>query len=679
MPHQIATLDWIFTKFFDENINTLLLYHKPGTGKTFIGSLLYLICNSMGINTYIVVPNRGLGLMWEDTIMKLYTITEYFYPPFSYTKNSFTNLLANIVNNVKQIDLSNSIVIIDEAHEIFESELCNYIFQLRDNILNFRLLLMTGTPILNTPKTFTNMLKLLTYKDYSNIIEYGNYVYDIKLKPSMINTIKNDLVGKVSFFNYHESNVAKVNEVNLKLPMQNEQLKIYDDTKQFVSNEMFQQILSNVSLFAIKDFYSVEMIKEVKPGSIVDGFMFKDLLYNPLLSNIDKFSQRSCKLGYFFKNLLEGKFLGKIFIYISNPYYATLILRSIFKALQIAEYGVNENFSNPICHCGIAKNNHILNTTQLTNNLRMEEFKCPNQNSLFKQMTYILITSNTISDPTLLIDKFNEESNDNGVFNKILIGSNIISVGYTLKEVKSIHLISMPTNRNEEDQIIKRAVRLYAHKAPNAIVDLYKYLATHPTDKSYDMKKIVYTQEKYNNTFEAEEILIAASQDIKQPNYKLLDDFLAYEFMRQLFYKTPSNLSSLKDKLKEYKLEFNKSSFCVNHAKKSYYVTNLNYEPIMIPYQKFVNYTTLTQKINNYIQSYNIIFKKNDLYYYTLPSKPSRTLQSFNKEVLIDIYINFIKHLNLTPISNLELLKKEELIDLIIKTIIGTKYLVIYK
>ena len=442
---------------------------------------------------------------------------------------------------------------------------------------------------------------------------------------------------------------------------------------------MFQQILSNVSFFAIKDFYTVESIRETQPGTIVDGFMYNELLYNPILSKPDKISTRSCKIGHLINELLNGKLDGKIFVYVSNPFYASLILKSVFKALQISEFGSNDSFFDPICFCGIKKSKHIINSSLVSEELIMEKYVCPNRESTFSNMTYMLITSNTITDPTSLIDKFNEEENDNGSKVKILIGSNIISVGYTIKEIRSIHILSMPTNKNEEDQIIKRAVRLYAHKNPKTKVYVYRYIATIPNVETYDTKKVDYTEVKYNNTNEVEKILINASEIIDVKPHPYLNEFLSYEFARQIFTNNKSSLVEINNKLVELGINpIKQNSICINIGPKGYIINNKHYYNIELPYQKFALYNTLSQEIKNYIISYNYIIHKNNMYYYTLPSKQSRTLNSYTKEILVEIYTMFSNILE-KQLLKTEDLKKEELINIIINLVKGTKYLLHYK
>jgi len=683
MPHQLGALDWTMHKFYTENLSTLLMYHKPGTGKTHIGSLIYLVCASAGIPTYIIVPNRGLGVMWENTIMSLYSSTNLYRSPETYTKTAFSTILSNMVNRIKDINLSDSLIIIDEAHEIFESDITSDIINVRNTIKGLKVLLMTGTPIPNTPKTLISMLKLLTNKEYSGLVDYGSYVYEIKIKDKFKQMLLKDLSGLVSYFDYSESNVAKIKEETLHLYMKKEQYDIYKQTKSIVSNEMFQQILSNVSLFAIKGLYSVEMIKQLQPGTVIDDFMYNELIYHPMLSNLNLLEKRSCKMHYFFDGLINHKFKDKVFVYLSNPFYGSLIMKSVFKAFQITEYGTSTHFTNPICFCGYKKSAHHLESTQLSAMLRVEKYQCPHKKTTFRPMCYVLITSNTITDPTYLIDRFNMDDNTEGEHIKIMIGSNIISVGYTLKEVKSIHLISLPTNKNEEQQIVKRAIRLYAHKDPNTVVYLYRYLAVIHGEESYDSKKLEYTKEKYNNTLEVESILISSSKNIKENPHPILHHMLRYEIMRQLFISKQSTLKELNNRANAICSQLSicsevpETDLSIVFDHKAYYIENDNYKLIKIPYQKFVLYNTIDKEISNFVLSYSAVIKKRDTYYYALPSKQLRVLQSFSKEHLDEIYTRFASHLNITP-SQTDSLKKEELVAIIISMVKGTKYLIIY-
>jgi hypothetical protein len=105
---------------------------------------------------------------------------------------------------------------------------------------------------------------------------------------------------------------------------------------------MFQQALNNVSLFSIQGIYTLDSLRNLNNGDVVDKLTYNSgLFYGDSISNLNKLKDRSIKLYTFINSLIQGECEGKVFAYINNPGYGTVVIRSIMSALKIEEYDSN--------------------------------------------------------------------------------------------------------------------------------------------------------------------------------------------------------------------------------------------------------------------------------------------------------------------------------------------------
>lgn len=94
---------------------------------------------------------------------------------------------------------------------------------------------------------------------------------------------------------------------------------------------------------------------------------------------------------------------------------------------------------------------------------------------------------------------FNQQTNQNGSKLKIILGSDAISVGVSLFNVRQVHILEPYWNLAKLEQIIGRAIRYCSHKGlptEKRNVKVYIYLATHPNEKMTIDKYIKQTAEE---------------------------------------------------------------------------------------------------------------------------------------------------------------------------------------
>jgi len=113
---------------------------------------------------------------------------------------------------------------------------------------------------------------------------------------------------------------------------------------------------------------------------------------------------------------------------------------------------------------------------------------------------------------------FNSPENKKGDIIKILIGSPIISEGVTLKNVRQLHILEPSWNMSRVNQIIGRVIRNYSHYDLNEnerTVEIYKYVAIYnsQTDFYIDKEKYVLSEEKDRANKKVERLLKEISFD----------------------------------------------------------------------------------------------------------------------------------------------------------------------
>ena len=95
-------------------------------------------------------------------------------------------------------------------------------------------------------------------------------------------------------------------------------------------------------------------------------------------------------------------------------------------------------------------------------------------------------------DKTELIDYFNDGNSKNI---KVVILNSAAAEGITLKRIRFIHLVTLPSNMSRLFQIIGRGVRNCTHTPPDDTVTPILYLATQPTQQVEDEVRQEFSQQ----------------------------------------------------------------------------------------------------------------------------------------------------------------------------------------
>ena len=260
LPHQLATLDFLLRSILDEN-NSVLLFHIMGSGKTIIALLFALIVSKFK-KVYILVPNINIlkiftynmgiavNLINSDYVLEnihIYSTTSFYS----------LNYNDNVINYNGLAKYNNAIFIIDEAHNIFGNNTGELMTVIKNkNKVPF--LLLSGSPITNTPITLSNIISIMSDEgiNFSDIIIQGKKVFQILLNENGVSVLKRILRDKISYYELQDTELPSIvfhgrrflDTRIVYCHMSKLQERDYINVRKLCNNEMFEKNMNNVSL-----------------------------------------------------------------------------------------------------------------------------------------------------------------------------------------------------------------------------------------------------------------------------------------------------------------------------------------------------------------------------------------------------------------------------------------------
>lgn len=432
----------------------------------------------------------------------------------------------NKVENGEIRSFNNSVVIIDEAHNVTNNENYDYLMKILTNSYNYRIVLLTATPIFDNPKEIAEISNLLNANEPSkqfpirnklylqkymiaNPSEYINYKIlragITQITESGRDLLKRSMFGKVSFVaSNKDTNPIKIEKGEpiikdrvgsthvIFCEMSDYQYEVYkqaveEDTSKFTpemleENESGQQI----AIVAKDRYKGVNLYKNsndastmVYPNNLYGKAGFEQLSKNPNILTTD-LKLYSAKLYNLLQNIKRSP--GNIFIY-SN--YTTA------GGTSLVEKMLSRN--------GFSK------------------YSSTSKSDLPK---YVIFDRENAENRDKLRKIFNDPENKNGDIIKIVIGSPVMSEGITLKAVRQVHILEPSWNMSRINQIIGRAVRNYSHHQLPPVdrtVEIYKYVSIYSKGESddffIDKEKYILSEEKDRSNKNVERLLKEISFD----------------------------------------------------------------------------------------------------------------------------------------------------------------------
>jgi superfamily II DNA or RNA helicase len=436
-------------------------------------------------------------------------------------------------------DFSNTVVIVDEAHNVTNNDMYIALKDVLSRSYNYRLVLLTATPMYDNPKQIFELSNLLNISNSSLqlpirmdllkpdtnseiMIEkaQSQYINDRVLKGGILSVTKEGhqrlreaLYGKVSYIQPNTDTNPSTHEAGQDL-IKNRlgtSKVVYCLMSDFQYRSYIKALNTDVSTGPRVD---ISMITEPEAGeTTIDTPTFKS---GSLYKNSSDASTMSYpgelygKEGFtsIFNKREKG---GWEFSSVENKNVLTTDLKKYSRKLYNLIKNVKKSPGNVFIYSNYVSfgGTTLIKQVLLANGFK--DFKHSKSDGEQEPTFVVFDESTNIETREKFRQIFNSPANKDGERIKIIIGSPIISEGITLKNVRQVHILEPCWNMSRINQIIGRAVRNYSHQdldPEDRTVDIYKYVSIYipKTSKmqsddpfakfSIDREKYILSEEK---------------------------------------------------------------------------------------------------------------------------------------------------------------------------------------
>jgi DNA polymerase III delta prime subunit len=425
-----------------------------------------------------------------------------------------------VIDKINNMD--NSIIIVDEAHNITGNEYGEALKKIIKNSKNLRVVLLSATPMKNLGDDIVDMLNFirpLNDQIKREMIFTSDKNYTMTFKPDGIEYLKKMATGYISFFRGNTPYIfadkvdkGVVSDGLLFTPVIKCMMKPFQYDAYYEATKNFDDTLDRASSAAANFVYpgldsngalrgyhsneglirvlaqlknKDELIKQINK-KLFDGNISKDDLPNfigetdnkNITGNILKLKYLKYFSSKFYKcikklaRLVEGK-KGPSTAFIYSNLVKAGGMELFAEALKVNGYlEYNEDKS---------RYNISDNTLDSRTGLTYVEFKKTNSNSSFHPATFIIITGGVDDSgedipeikQKIIRNVFNNIENKEGELLKFVLGSKVMNEGVTLENTRDVHILDVHYNLGKVDQVIGRAIRNCKHM--NLISDKYRF------------------------------------------------------------------------------------------------------------------------------------------------------------------------------------------------------------
>lgn len=564
----LAEQQIMLSKFFNVNSsqNGILLFHGLGTGKTCsavtIAETFKKQCTQYNTKILILVPGPTIKQNWQTQIVKctgdIYNtenrdksgqVVDFyeFYRIMSFKSFNKKVLGERIKNddttkrnkyqkdehgeyirkeNYDKIEnLNNTLLIVDEAHNITGNTTYDSLKKIINNSTNLKILLLTGTPMKNIATDIIDLINLLRPKDEqikkSDIFSYDQDSDILDFASNGKENLKDAVKGYISYYRggdpyifaleHDIGEVSKHLKFTKIIPCKLSKFhnELYQKVKRSI-NAKLEQATNSVVNFCLPKLDHDKIIpvhgtQELK--QIITNLKHSESSYNTTLK---KFLSETTGL----KDIpttkllavnnngeLTGQFLHENFLYIFSTKFAQALhnindliinkrgVKTAFIYSNLVLFGINM-FKQVLLQNGYME---FKENTQKTMEFIPDYIRCYYCGHVLKEHTdkvlpknipkheyypacFITITGDdNNSDPfnteeednskKILDSVFSDSSNSDGKYIKFVLGSRVLSEGFNLKNVGEVHILDTWFNFARMEQVIGRGIRRCSHMA----------------------------------------------------------------------------------------------------------------------------------------------------------------------------------------------------------------------
>lgn len=442
-------------------------------------------------------------------------------------------------------NLDNSILIIDEAHNIEANDYGKAIEFVIESSKNLRVILLTATPMKNKPTEIVQFMNFVLPKDKK--LKRREIFDGEELKPDGLKTLQERTKGYVSYLRgynpYTFPQRVEMGEINKKegfkftklvrcvltgfhLDTYNEE---YDNKMSKENQHLFDMVLPNPVDSKIGIYKTVDINTLIKDASvtwltqhgivpILDPKTKTDIIISGPILELDNLKKYSIKFYTLVQNLwktLEPK-SGAIFIFnrwtngIGLKLLEQILLRNGFdvynSSMSVEENQTNYHSGTKCVTCGKVNND---------GHGKDHEF--------FPAKVAMLSGDIRSSERNRLVALINDPDNYDGRIIKIILGSDVTKESVDFKRVREVHVINVQDDIPTLEQIIGRAIRHCSHAGlpkKERIVKVFKYATALPEGLSGEELKYLYEEKNHLVMKQIERSLKVSAMDCALNKYE---------------------------------------------------------------------------------------------------------------------------------------------------------------
>jgi hypothetical protein len=433
------------------------------------------------------------------------------------------------------VNMDNSIIIVDEAHNLTKTEYGLALKTIIKKSNNLKIILLTATPMKNLADDIIDLLNFIRPQDdpikREEVFTTETHIHQIQIKPNGLNIIKEKSKGYVSYYRgaipytfakrIDKGTVPKglLFTPVIQCLMEKFQYNTYSIAEKLAFNtgdkntktdSLFKAASASANFVFpgldqkrknLMGYYSTDGVTKVlsqlntdknKLFKIINKTIFKNKINTKDLEN---FMYENEKKG------LSGLILNlKYLKYFSIKFYKCIsrLNKLVYKEKgpgtafvysNLVKAGGMEIFAEALIENGYLeyldniKDYDIKDDTldALTGKTFVKFKKEGIDLNTFYPATFILITGG-VDDlgedlpeikQKIVREVFNSTENSKGKLLKIVLGSQVMNEGITLKNIKEIHILDVHFNLGRLEQVIGRGIRMCKHQ--DVITDDYKF------------------------------------------------------------------------------------------------------------------------------------------------------------------------------------------------------------
>lgn len=485
--------------------DSILLFHEPGTGKTCsaISVIEQIFKEHSSINKALVIA-KGQSLLDNFKNELLFKCTDGKYIPENYdeltermqnirtnkkllennyrfeTFEVFSKSITNLTNETIEREFSNCVVVIDEIHNIRikgfdtdeqrlndedERRLYDSFHRFLHTIKNSKVILMSGTPMKDAPEEIAAVMNLILPMDQQIPTENefikefleqkGEYYY---LKKNKLDNLKDYFKGKISYLKAQQPlNITKKYVGETMKPLEHFIIDI-DEMSDFQTESYIKAYRRDTEIK--RSIYSQS--RQASLFVFPDGSWGKQGFEKYIIEKPRKKEKDEEGKTYTFllSKELEDELKGK-----NNKEKLEKLKKFSSKYHKTISQILNSKNKKVFVYNDLVKGSGIILFSLL-----LKHF----------DISYTLLSVETMYPKQIkeAINKYNSVDNVDGKKIQVILGSKVISEGFSFKNITEIHIETPFWNYPEIEQAIARGIRVGSHPIDKDVtINIYQHVS----------------------------------------------------------------------------------------------------------------------------------------------------------------------------------------------------------